>query len=55
MSNIRTSVSQLIGHTPLLELANIEKKDNLSVRILFFSAIVISFYSVWLGGCTHRE
>ena len=34
MSNIRTSVSQLIGHTPLLELTKIEKKDNLSVRIL---------------------
>lgn len=34
MSNIRTSVSQLIGHTPLLELANIEKNDNLSARIL---------------------
>ena len=34
MSNIRTSVSQLIGRTPLLELTKIEKKDNLSVRIL---------------------
>ena len=34
MSNIKTSVSQLIGHTPLLELCNIEKKDGLSVRLL---------------------
>lgn len=34
MSNIKTSVSQLIGHTPLLELTNIEKKDKLSVRLL---------------------
>ena len=34
MSNVKTSVSQLIGHTPLLELCNIEKKDGLSARIL---------------------
>ena len=34
MSNIKTSVSQLIGRTPLLELCNIEKKDGLSVRLL---------------------
>ena len=34
MSNIKTSVSQLIGHTPLLELTNIGKKDALSARIL---------------------
>ncbi|MGM9588647.1 MAG: cysteine synthase A [Faecousia sp.] len=34
MSNIHTSVSQLIGGTPLLELTNIEKKDGLSVRLL---------------------
>ena len=34
MSNIYTSVSQLIGGTPLLELANIEKADALSVRLL---------------------
>ena len=32
--NISTSVSQLIGRTPLLELCNIEKKDGLSVRLL---------------------
>ena len=34
MSNIKTSVSQLIGGTPLLELTNIEKKEGLSVRLL---------------------
>ena len=34
MSNIKTSVSQLIGGTPLVELCNIEKKDGLSVRLL---------------------
>ena len=34
MSNIYTSVSQLIGGTPLLELCNIEKAEGLSARIL---------------------
>ena len=34
MSNIYTSVSQLIGGTPLLELCNIENAENLSCRIL---------------------
>ena len=34
MSNIKTSVSQLIGGTPLVELCNLEKKDGLSVRLL---------------------
>ena len=34
MSNIYTSISQLIGGTPLLELTNIEKQDGLSARIL---------------------
>ncbi len=34
MSNIYTSVSQLIGGTPLLELTNIEKNDGLKARIL---------------------
>ena len=34
MSNIRTSVAQLVGATPLLELCNMEKKDGLSVRLL---------------------
>ena len=31
---IYTSVSQLIGHTPVLELCNIEKKDALAARLL---------------------
>ena len=34
MSNIYTSAAQLIGHTPLLELCNFEKKDGLSARLL---------------------
>ena len=34
MSGIYTSVSQLIGRTPLLELSNIEKTDALSARLL---------------------
>ena len=34
MSHIYTSVSQLIGRTPLLELTNIEKNDALKARIL---------------------
>ena len=34
MSRIYTSVSQLIGGTPLLELCNMEKAKNLSARIL---------------------
>ena len=34
MSKIYTSVSQLIGATPMVELSNIEKKDNLSARLL---------------------
>ncbi len=34
MANIYTSVTQLIGGTPLLELCNIEKADNLKARIL---------------------
>ena len=34
MSNIYTSVAQLIGKTPLLELTNIEKKDDLKARVL---------------------
>ena len=31
---ICTSVSQLIGHTPVLELCNIEKNDTLKARLL---------------------
>lgn len=34
MANIYTSVSQLVGRTPLLELCNICKKEGLSVRLL---------------------
>ena len=34
MSNIYTSAAQLIGSTPLLELCNFEKKDNLAARLL---------------------
>ena len=34
MSKIYTSVDQLIGHTPLLELRNLEKKFGLEARLL---------------------
>lgn len=34
MSHIYTSVSQLIGRTPLLELTNIEKTDSLKAKVL---------------------
>ena len=34
MSNIKTSVDQLIGHTPLLELTHIEKEYNLPARLV---------------------
>ena len=34
MSKIYTSADQLIGHTPLLELAHIEAQENLSAKIL---------------------
>ena len=34
MSNIYTSAEQLIGRTPLLRLSNIERKENLNVRLL---------------------
>lgn len=34
MSRIYTSVQQLIGATPLLELCNLEKEDNLAARVL---------------------
>ena len=34
MSHIYTSVSQLIGRTPLLEVTNIAKSDNLKARLL---------------------
>lgn len=34
MSNIYTNIDQTIGHTPLLELTNIEKKLGLKARVL---------------------
>ena len=34
MAKIYTSVGQLIGHTPLLELTHIEKEENLRAKIL---------------------
>ena len=34
MANIYTSVSQLVGGTPLLELRNLSKAENLSARLL---------------------
>lgn len=34
MSVIYTSVDQLIGHTPLLELTHIEKEYNLKAKVI---------------------
>lgn len=34
MSNIKTSLTELIGKTPLLELSNYEKKNNLDAKII---------------------
>ena len=34
MSKIYSSIDQLIGHTPLLELSNIERTDGLKARVL---------------------
>ena len=34
MSKVYTSIDQLIGHTPLLEITNIEAADNLAARVL---------------------
>ena len=34
MSNIFTSLDQLIGKTPLLELRNVEKQQGLEARVL---------------------
>lgn len=34
MKNVYTSIDQLIGHTPLLELTNIERSENLGARVL---------------------
>ena len=34
MENIKKSAAQLIGHTPLMELCNYEKKYELQARII---------------------
>ena len=34
MSNVKTSITQLVGRTPLLELVQYEKKENLHAKIL---------------------
>ena len=34
MSKIYTSIDQLIGHTPLLELTHIEKEQGLEAKVL---------------------
>ena len=34
MSKVYTSIDQLIGHTPLLQITNIEAADNLAARVL---------------------
>ena len=34
MSGIYTSIDQLIGRTPLLELKNLEKSEGLKARVL---------------------
>lgn len=34
MANIYTSADQLVGKTPLLELSNLEKKENLSAKVI---------------------
>lgn len=34
MSNVKTSITELVGKTPLLELVNYEKKENLNAKIL---------------------
>ena len=34
MSKVYTSIDQLIGHTPLLEVTNVEAADNLAARVL---------------------
>ena len=34
MSKIFTSADQLIGHTPLMELTNIEQKHGLKAKLL---------------------
>ena len=34
MSNVYTSIDQLIGHTPLLELTHFEADEDLKARVL---------------------
>ena len=34
MANIYTSITQLVGHTPLIELVNFEKKNDLKAKVL---------------------
>ena len=51
MSKIYTSVTELIGKTPLLELTNIEKELNLKAKIFaklypFLLAGIVSFILV---------
>lgn len=34
MANIKKSITELVGHTPLLELVNYEKKHNLNAHLI---------------------
>ena len=34
MSSVKTSITELVGKTPLLELVNYERKENLQAKIL---------------------
>jgi cysteine synthase A len=34
MSNIKKSIAELVGHTPLMELVNYEKANNLNAALL---------------------
>ena len=51
MGNIYTSIDQLIGHTPLLELSHIEKAEGLRARVL---AKLESFNPGWFCQGPHR-
>ena len=44
MANIYTSVEQLIGKTPLVELTNIEKKYDLKAKLL----AKVELFNPWL-------
>ena len=39
MSKIYTSAAELIGHTPLLELSNLEKTLGLKAKIIAISCV----------------